>query len=358
MRYSHEIVEESSSIGINPLKTGKQFAMMPVRLLALPNAKLGRTAKLVLAIIMQAANGHTAWLSELDIAKRLGLTVKRSIMRALQELATFSEERDGKVVHCGLITVDRRVGRTNTYSIVRDSLISDLVDEGQFDQVVDNSSSAESPFVQLPNWLLRRPELSLGAKLTYSQLAWFCWKKGESYPRVKTLMQRTGMGRDTIFQGIAELVSYGLVKRTPRKDTSNQYVFLHHPWMDMCDNPVVPLVATKAKKRRVGLVSKGTIGLVTKPVLTGDKNSTALDWTGDKTSNWTGDKNRLKVYLEYVDPSGENTVDPSIYQGAKTHPGIETLQTSDSGSEENPDSSAHNADYRSRQGLVGFQGMM
>ena len=337
MRTCHKIVVESSNTGINPLKTGKQFAMLPVRLLALPNSKLSRTEKLVWAIVTQATNGHTAWLSVAEIAGRLGLPKKGdSVIRALENLEKFSEERDGKVLHCGLIHVERRKGQTSLYSIVQDSLVSDLVDPGQFDRLVDDTSKSEAPFVQCPNWLLRRPEISLGAKLTYCQLAWFCWKKGESYPKVQTLMKRMGSGSRAIFEWIRELVAHGLIERTSRKDTSNRYTFLPHTWMEMCDDVTL-------RKRDTNHPQKGHASKLDHP----QKGQL------DHPQKGTQGRPRIRRPIRR-----ENTVDPSIYQDAQTHLGIETLQTSDSGSEGNPDSSAHNADYRSRQGLVGFQGTM
>lgn len=108
----------------------------------------------------------------------------------------------------------------------------------------EDSSSMESPrrwinpYKQfhgsmIPNWLLKRTELSPGAKLCYARLAQFSGKDGECFPKQVTLAEELGVTRSMVIRYLKELRVMALIERKRRGLTkSNRYFFLHHPWME------------------------------------------------------------------------------------------------------------------------------
>jgi hypothetical protein len=84
----------------------------------------------------------------------------------------------------------------------------------------------------LPNWLLRRQELSPGAKLCYARLAQYAGENGVCYPKQETLGEDLGVSRYQVLRYIAELKKVKLLE-TRRESKGNIYLFLLHEWMEM-----------------------------------------------------------------------------------------------------------------------------
>jgi hypothetical protein len=86
----------------------------------------------------------------------------------------------------------------------------------------------------VPNWLLERPELSLGAKLVYGRLAQYAGRRGYAYPRVTTLARAVGLKDKRQAQRyLKELREHGLLEVADysKNGAANRYFFLNHRWM-------------------------------------------------------------------------------------------------------------------------------
>ena len=96
----------------------------------------------------------------------------------------------------------------------------------------------------IPNWLLKRPELSHGAKLCYARLCQFAGSKGMCYPKQNTLATEIGVSERQVRTYISELMKHALLeKKKSGKKNLNQYVFPLHDWMDVNrqDSSALPL---------------------------------------------------------------------------------------------------------------------
>lgn len=85
----------------------------------------------------------------------------------------------------------------------------------------------------IPNWLLRRGEISPGAKLCYARLAQFAGKDGECFPAQATLASEIGSGERQIRRYLSELEEEELIHSIHvGLNQPNRYRFLWHPWME------------------------------------------------------------------------------------------------------------------------------
>lgn len=84
----------------------------------------------------------------------------------------------------------------------------------------------------VPNWLLRRPEVSWAAKLVYGRLRQYAGEHGAAWPCVQTLGTELGTSRRCATNYLRELVDLGLIAvvsgRGPGK--SSTYYFVDHEW--------------------------------------------------------------------------------------------------------------------------------
>jgi len=85
----------------------------------------------------------------------------------------------------------------------------------------------------VPNWLLLRPELSLGAKLVYGRLAQYAGRRGYAYPLMKTLGRAVGVSERQARRYVSELKNHGLLDTVDYSETNrpSRYYFLSHHWM-------------------------------------------------------------------------------------------------------------------------------
>ena len=71
-------------------------------------------------------------------------------------------------------------------------------------------------FTQLPNFILRNPELSPGAKTTYALFLSYAWHNDRCFPGQETLAQALGMSIGSVNAYIKELESNSLIEITRR----------------------------------------------------------------------------------------------------------------------------------------------
>lgn len=84
-----------------------------------------------------------------------------------------------------------------------------------------------------PNWLLRRTEISPGAKLCYARLCQFAGHDGECFPSQAKLASEMGAGERQVRRYLSELEDQGLIEIVqPGLNQPNRYLFLWHLWME------------------------------------------------------------------------------------------------------------------------------
>ena len=67
-------------------------------------------------------------------------------------------------------------------------------------------------FTQLPNFILRNPEISVGAKTVYALLLSYAWHNDLCFPGQDRLAQDIGLTRVRVTQLLAELQAVGLIE--------------------------------------------------------------------------------------------------------------------------------------------------
>lgn len=85
----------------------------------------------------------------------------------------------------------------------------------------------------IPDWLLRRTEVSQGAKLLYAALRQYAdIATGEASPKQATLAVDLGVGVRQVGHYLNELRSNDLIEvHQIGLQQPNRYLFLTHPWM-------------------------------------------------------------------------------------------------------------------------------
>jgi DNA-binding transcriptional regulator YhcF (GntR family) len=80
-----------------------------------------------------------------------------------------------------------------------------MSDEQQAEIIVEDEILREG-FTQIPNRVLRDPNLSAGAKVAYGVLLSYAWQKGSCYPGQATMATDVGVSEDTINKYLKELI--------------------------------------------------------------------------------------------------------------------------------------------------------
>lgn len=86
-------------------------------------------------------------------------------------------------------------------------------------------------FTQIPNMLIKNPQLSDSLFRTYTALRSYAYGKNKAFPSQQRLADDIGKTRETVNRHISELTKSGLVKKNKRGySMSNEY--------DFCDDNV------------------------------------------------------------------------------------------------------------------------
>ena len=94
-----------------------------------------------------------------------------------------------------------------------------------------------------PNWLMRRKEVSPGAKLCLVRLYQYCGENGRCYPKLETLAEELGVTKRTVCRYLDELETHGLIERVRRMRgkqggyKSTEYLFPNHQWVEFKFDP-------------------------------------------------------------------------------------------------------------------------
>src|SRR5919106_2731389 len=93
--------------------------------------------------------------------------------------------------------------------------IGDLIRERNI-QLATSDPVARGGFTQVPNFILRDPKISLGAKVAYSMFLHFAWNNDSCFPGQDRLATHMGMSVSRVNEFIKELERAGLIEITRR----------------------------------------------------------------------------------------------------------------------------------------------
>jgi biotin operon repressor len=118
--------------------------------------------------------------------------------------------------------------------------ISDLIREKNI-ELATTDPVARGGFTQVPNFILRDPGLSPGAKVVYAMFLSYAWHNESCFPGQERLAQDIGMSRSRVTEFISELSRAGLVTIQRRgQGRTNVYVVnfsvksvIHRPQPDV-----------------------------------------------------------------------------------------------------------------------------
>lgn len=88
--------------------------------------------------------------------------------------------------------------------------ISELIREKNI-ELATTDPVARGGFTQVPNFILRDPGLSPGAKVVYAMFLSYAWHNESCFPGQERLAQDIGMSRSRVTEFISELSRAGLV---------------------------------------------------------------------------------------------------------------------------------------------------
>lgn len=83
-------------------------------------------------------------------------------------------------------------------------------------ELATNDPVVRGGFTQVPNFILKNGELSLGAKVTYSMFLHYTWHNDSCFPGQERLAIDMGMSQSRVSEFIKELEAAGLIEITRR----------------------------------------------------------------------------------------------------------------------------------------------
>ena len=78
--------------------------------------------------------------------------------------------------------------------------------------IIIEDETLQQGFTQIPNAILRRPDVTAGAKITYMALLSYAWQKDSCFPGQDTLALDTGVGKRSVVRYLQELQAIGLLE--------------------------------------------------------------------------------------------------------------------------------------------------
>jgi Mn-dependent DtxR family transcriptional regulator len=179
------------------------FTQVPNFILRYPKLSMG--AKVTYALFLSYAwNDDFTFRGQDRLAADMGMSRSR--------VSTFTSE----LVKSGLMSIKRRgLGKTNIYSLffqIRDAKpnIQALKANQNICLVTDNAA-VRGGFTQIPNFILRDPELSLGAKVAYALFLCYAWHNDFSFAGQDRMAEDMGMSRPRATVFVGQLQSAGLI---------------------------------------------------------------------------------------------------------------------------------------------------
>jgi len=93
--------------------------------------------------------------------------------------------------------------------------IGDILRERNI-ELATNDPIVRGGFTQVPNFILKNANLSLGAKVTYSMFLHYTWHNDYCFPGQERLAADMGMSQSRVSEFIKELETAGLIEITRR----------------------------------------------------------------------------------------------------------------------------------------------
>lgn len=93
--------------------------------------------------------------------------------------------------------------------------IGDILRERNI-ELATNDPVVRGGFTQVPNFILKNADLSLGAKVTYSMFLHYTWHNESCFPGQERLAQDMGMSQSRVSEFIKELQAADLIEITRR----------------------------------------------------------------------------------------------------------------------------------------------
>jgi len=87
---------------------------------------------------------------------------------------------------------------------------------------------AQYGFAQVPNFILKNPAISVGAKVVYAMFISYAWHNDYCFPGQDRLAEDIGMTRVRVTQLISELVDAGLVSIERRGQGKTNLYSVHY----------------------------------------------------------------------------------------------------------------------------------
>ena len=87
---------------------------------------------------------------------------------------------------------------------------------------------AREGFTQLPNVILRNPDISIGAKTVYSLFISYAWHNDFCFPGQETLAKAIGMSVGSVNAFIKELEAIGLIEIERRGQGRTNHYPIHY----------------------------------------------------------------------------------------------------------------------------------
>jgi hypothetical protein len=105
----------------------------------------------------------------------------------------------------------------------------------------------------IPNWLLKRTELNLCAKVVWGRLYQYCNDEGRAFPKLETLAEELGCSLSGVKKAIYELEAAGLltVEDHFAEHQGSDYFFVWHEWIEEGARIRTPAPKDGAKYRTV-----------------------------------------------------------------------------------------------------------
>src|ERR1041385_7427820 len=88
--------------------------------------------------------------------------------------------------------------------------IADIIREKNI-QLDTNDPVTRDGFTQIPNFILRSAELSVGAKVAYAMFLSYAWHNDSCFPGQERLARDVGLSRSRVTEFIGELEKAGFI---------------------------------------------------------------------------------------------------------------------------------------------------
>ncbi len=83
-------------------------------------------------------------------------------------------------------------------------------------ELVTDNPIVKGGFTQVPNFILENPDISIGAKITYSMFLKYAWDKDCVFPGQETVATHMGISASRVSEYVRELKEVGLIEITRR----------------------------------------------------------------------------------------------------------------------------------------------